>query len=102
MPRLVGTYQTRVEKFIMDTQEFEYIVEYQLGATNLFNYTSRHSKETTGLSRTEDIEEYAKSVKEVAMANYINEHGAVSMTDVRQETHKSTLLKKLIKCLRKR
>ena len=34
------------------------------------------------------------------MANYIDEHGAVSMEDVRQETHKSALLQKLIKCLR--
>ena len=30
---------------------------------------------------------------------YINEHGAVSMTDVRQETHKSALLQKSINCL---
>ena len=30
---------------------------------------------------------------------HINEYGEVSMTDVRQETHKSALLQKLINCL---
>ena len=98
--KISGDLPARVEKFIMDTQEFEYIVEYQPGPLNLSDYTSRHPKETTGHSRTEDVEEYAKSVVEVAMANYIDEHGAVSIADVRQETHKSALLQKLIKCLR--
>ena len=84
--KISGDLPARVEKFIMDTQEFEYIVEYQPGPLNLSDYTSRHPKETTGHSRTEDVEEYAKSFVEVAMANYIDEHVAVSMANVRQDS----------------
>ena len=32
----------RIEKFIMDFQEHDYVVEYHLGKTNIADYLSRH------------------------------------------------------------
>ena len=62
--KLCDELPPRVEKFVMDVQEFEYEVVYRPGKTCIADYMSRRHVDREGSSRVLAIEAAAESVFE--------------------------------------
>ena len=57
-----GDLPPRIERFVMDLQEYDYNLVYAPGVTNMSDYLSRHPRATTGTTRTAATEEHVRVV----------------------------------------
>jgi hypothetical protein len=60
--KTAGDLPPRIEKFIMDIQEYEYVVEYHPGKTNIADYLSRHPRTYAISSSVQAADEFARTV----------------------------------------
>ena len=58
----------RIEKFIMDVQEHDYVVEYHLGKTNIADYLSWHPRVCSTAQR---LDEFSRTVVQAERAIFI-------------------------------
>ena len=91
-----GDIPPRIEKFIMDIQEYDYEVEYRPGKTCIADYMSRHPTEKQGSGQTEVIENYVMKIVEVECCQMINEVSAVTIEKVKEVTRKDKDMQRLI------
>jgi hypothetical protein len=94
--KTAGDLPPRIEKFIMDVQEYEYVVEYHPGKTNIADYLSRHPQTYAISSSVQAADEFARTVVQAERVMLINSHAAVTIQVIREETRKNTTLMKLI------
>ena len=60
--KIAGDLPPRIEKFTMDIQEYDYVVEYHPGKTNIAGYLSRHSRPCSISSSAQAVDEFARTV----------------------------------------
>ena len=94
--KTAGDLPPRIEKFIMDVQEYEYVVEYHPGKTNIADYLSRHPQTYAISSSVQAADEFARTVVQAERVMLINSNAAVTIQVIREETRKNTTLMKLI------
>ena len=94
--KTAGDLPPRIEKFIMDVQEYEYVVEYHPGKTNIADYLSRHPRTYAISSSVQAADEFSRTVVQVERVMIVNSHSAVTIQEIREETRKNTTLTKLI------
>jgi len=63
--KVSGDVPPRIERFIMDVQEFDYIVEYRPGKEMVADYLSRNHGDREGSSPANKIEETTRKIIEV-------------------------------------
>ena len=91
-----GDIPPRVEKFIMDVQEYDFQVEYRPGKTCIADYMSRHPVDKQGSSQPEVVENYVRRIVEVECCQLINEISAVTMSKVKEAKKKNKDMQSLI------
>ena len=89
----------RIEKFIMDVQEYEYVVEYRPGTTNIADYLSRHAREHTS-NKAQETDEFARTVVGLQRVMVVDNPAADTIQEIREETRKDTTLTKLQQTIR--
>ena len=97
--KLSGDLPPRIEKFVMDMQEFDYEIEYRPGKTCIADYMSRHHSCREGSSLVNTIELEARYVLLTQCCHIINEDSALSLNDIRVATEKSPLFQELKKLI---
>ena len=77
--KTAGDLPPRIDKFIMDVQENEYVVEYHPGKINIVAYLSRHPRTYAISSSVQAADEFARTVVEAERVMLINSHAAVTI-----------------------
>ena len=94
-----GEVPPRIEKFIMDIQEFDFHVVHRPGKTCIADYLSRHHDTKKGSSPTKTIENEVKHIMEIQVCHAIREEMALTVEEVRRATGASALSQKLIEAI---
>ena len=97
--KTAGDLPPRIEKFIMDVQEYEYVVEYCPGTTNIGDYLSRHPREHTS-NNAQETDEFARTVVGLQRVMVVDNLAAVIIQEIREETRKDATLTKLQQTVR--
>jgi len=93
--KTTGDTPPRVERFVMDLQEFDYQVVYRPGRTCIADYNSRHPSIRTGSSRVEEVERVAKRIAESRVLSIRQGEEAVTLDEIKKATEECPLLVKL-------
>jgi hypothetical protein len=96
--KVSGDVPPRIERFIMDVQEFDYTVEYKPGKEMVADFLSRNHGNREGSSPAKRTEETVRRIIEAEVCHAINENAAVTMKDV-QEAVSRCLLSQKVKTL---
>ena len=90
-----GEVPPRVEKFIMDLQEYDFIVEYQSGKTMIADFMSRNHGERTGSSPVKANEKLVRNIVESEVVHVINYSSAILMHGVKDTIAQCPLSQKM-------
>ena len=93
--KIAGDLPLRIEKFIMDIQEYDYVVEYHPGKTNVADYLSRHPRVCTISSSAQAADEFARTLVQAETVMLTDDTAAITIQEVREETCKDATLTKL-------
>ena len=94
--KVTGEVPPRIEKFIMDIQELDYVVEYRPGAQMIADYMSRKHAARKGTSPTAFTELTAKNVVGTINHPVLNADSAVTINDIKEETKLCLLTNKIM------
>ena len=91
-----GEVPPRVERCIMDLQEYDYVVEYQPGKTMIADFMSRNHTKRKGSSQADEIERLMVNTIASQVVHAVNdaEGSAVSLNDVKEKTRNVLLHRK--------
>ena len=82
-------------KVIMDIQEYDYVMEYLPGKTNIADYLSRHPRVCTIPTSAQAADEFAQTVVQAGRVMFIDDPAAITIQENREETRKNATLTKL-------
>ena len=99
--KVKGEVPPRIERMIMDLQEFDYIVEYCPGKSMIADYMSRNHSDREGSSPAETNEKIVKRILRVEVSHAIDDNSAITMKDVRKMTYECLLSQKIMQMIEK-
>ena len=93
--KVTGDLPPRIERCVMDIQEFDYVVEHRPGKDCIADYMSRNHADRTRSSPVKTQERSAKRVMRSEMCQAINEESAITLEDVKEATASCQLSSKI-------
>ena len=97
--KVTGDVPPRIERFIMDLQEFDHHVEHRPGKDCIADFLSRSHSRRQGTSPTETLEKNVFRIVAAETCHAIKGEGAVSMEDVRRATDSCPLSKRILQMM---
>ena len=94
-----GELPPRVERCVMDLQEYDYVVEHQPGKDCIADYMSRNHIQRQGTSAVRSNEKTVKKLIRAEVCQAIAEDFAITMQDIKEATEDwelSTCIKRMI------
>ena len=97
--KVTGEVPPRIEKFIMDVQEFDFTVVHRPGKSCIADYLSRHHGKKEGSSPVKSIENQVKKIMRAQVCHAIREGMVITAHEVKRATKECGLCQKLVRTI---
>lgn len=91
-----GETPPRIERFIMDLQEYDFVVEYLPGKQMIADFLSRNHGQRTGSSPVVTNEKLVGKIMEAEVVHAVNSDSAITMENVREATAQCAIMQRVI------